>query len=425
MQWYTPPISVCTRLIILLLLGMMCQPTYATTSSRIGGSGMSWMRTGDTLSNGELVLYDQFGIDTYVILNSNLSDYDLFNTLGVNYGMFDSLELGLETTYLSNDQHGSSGIRSYKGILKFRILGDKIEDGYAVTLSGFKTLSPAAKSKMIGSGKSESGAEINASYFGNDINLHLNLGSATSDAKYYDPDVVYYSVEKQYANFGAEFKVSHVFTFGIEAIKERSDNVEFDQNTLYAFSLQYKPDKTWNFDFGAAFGVPEDRSEPAKSFYVGINYRIGGKDQPVVKKRPVIQQKPVQQPQSIPVPETKPAAKPAFSKRTTTPQAKPKRQEKLRKNYKYTVRLKNASGSAAIAKRVADFLRENGYGVKSIATISKRSKTEIRYLNRNSKQALRLALKLPGNQDLRKMTNLSSGVDFEIIIGNDMVKNIR
>ena len=131
------------------------------------------------------------------------------------FGLFDPLELGFQTTYMANDQHKTSGIRSYKGIIKFQILGDKNNDNYTIAISAFKTVSPADTSEKIGSGEVEDGAEINASYYGDDVNLHLTLGSATADAKYYDPDVVYYSVEKQYVNLGAEFKVSDKFIFGI------------------------------------------------------------------------------------------------------------------------------------------------------------------------------------------------------------------
>ena len=413
------------QLVVCLVVSLLFHSAQAATASRVGGSGMSWMRTSDTLSSNELVVYDQFGIDTYVILNSNLTDYDLFNSIGVNYGLFDRLELGYQSIYLSNDRHKASGFRSHKGIVKFRILGDIVEDNYAVTLSGFKTFSPAAKDKLIGSGVAESGAEVNMGYFGDDINLHLTLGSATADAKYYAPDVVYFSVDKQYANLGAEFMVSDKFTLGVEGIKEQSQNVDFDENTLFALSLQYRRNKLWSFDFGAAFGVPEDRSEPVKSFYASVNYRIGGQDTPVRQKHTVAPVKTAPRQQVIPVPDTKPAAKPAFSQR---PASKPKQKQKRKQvsaNYRFMVKLKNASGSKSAASRVADFLKKNGYGVASIQSITRRDKTEIRYLNSNSKQALQLAIKLPGSQDLRRMTKLGKGIDFEIIIGSDIVRNLR
>jgi len=410
------------KLLLICLLSLMSHLVYAATASRVGGSGMSWMRTADTLSNGEMVFYDQLGIDSYVILDSNLNDFDTFTNLGVNYGLFDPLELGIQTSYLANDQHKTSGIRSYKGIVKFRILGDKNEDNYAVSLSAFKTTSPADQADKIGSGETEDGAEINASFYGEDVNLHLTLGSATADSKYYNPDVVYFSVEKQYANLGAEFKVSDKYIFGIEAIQEQSENVTFDKNQLIAFSLQYKPGKNWDFDFGASFGVPEDRSEPAKSFYIGFNYRLDAEGTARSSSRSS-KSKVVQR--TIPVPKSKPAPRPRFSQQPKTISKKKPTKKPVKASYKYRVRIKNATGSVASAKRIASFLRKNGYGVVSIKSISRRSKTEIRYLNRNSKQALQLAIKLPGNQNLRKMSKLGKGIDFELVIGSDMVRSIR
>ena len=85
--------TIGIKLVLICLLGLMSIQTYAETASRAGGTGMSWMRTADTLSNGEMVFYDQLGVDSYVILNSNLNDYDTFNTLGLNYGLFNPLEL--------------------------------------------------------------------------------------------------------------------------------------------------------------------------------------------------------------------------------------------------------------------------------------------------------------------------------------------
>ncbi len=410
--------TIGIKLVLICLLGLMSIQTYAETASRAGGTGMSWMRTADTLSNGEMVFYDQLGVDSYVILNSNLNDYDTFNTLGLNYGLFNPLELGIQTTYLSNDQHKTSGIRSYKGIVKFQILGNKDIDKYAIALSTFKTTSPADKSQKLGSGEVEDGAEINTSYYGDDINLHLTLGSATSDAKYYNPDVVYYSVEKQYAYLGAEFKVSKKFIFGIETLQEQSENINFDKNQLFAFSLQYKPGKHWDFDFGASFGVPEDRSEPAKSFYVGFNYRLD--DDPTNKSH-----KTKKAQSSISVPQSRPTPRPKFSQQPKPITKKKSDNKQITTSYKYRVMIKNATGSKDTAKRVRNFLRENGYRVVSTQSISRRSKTEIRYLNKKSKQALRLALKLPGNQDLREMNKLGKGVDFELVIGSDLVKNIR
>ena len=413
------------QLLLVLVGSLLNCHADAATASRAGGSGMTWMRTADTLYNGELVFYDQLGIDSYVILDSNLNDFDTFNTLGVNYGLFDPLELGFQTTYMANDQHKTSGIRSYKGILKFRILGDKDKDNYAVTLATYKTASPADVSDKIGSGATEHGTEINASYYGEDVNLHLTVGAATTDAKYYAPDVVYYSVDKQYANLGAEFKVSDKFIFGIESIQEKSENVLFDKNQIFAFSLQYKATANWDFDFGAAFGVPADRSEPAKSFYIGFNYRPDERH-PSGAGRPSRKDTRVNEVQSaIPVPEPQPEPKPTFNRRPATkPIAKPA-PKKIRANYKFRVTLKNATGSNATGQRVANFLRKNGYGVASIQSVARRSKTEIRYLNRNSQQALQLAVKLPGNQDLRKMSSLDKGIDFEIVIGSDMVQSIR
>lgn len=409
------------RLFIVLVACFATLPSHATTASRVGGSGMSWMRTADTLNNGDIVVYDQLGIDTYVILNSNLSDFDTFNTIGVNYGLFDSLELGLQTSWISNDQHKSSGIKGYKGILKFNILGDKQKDNYAVSVSAFQTFSPADSTSYIASGDTEKGTEINASYYGNGINLHLTLGSATTDAKYYNPDVVYFSVDKQYANLGVEFITSQEHIFGIEAIQERSEDPAYDQNQLVAFSLQYKPQGKWHYDFGASFGIPEDRSEPGKSFYAGFIYQYDKQHEPLKPSRPV--KSIPKRKASIPTPKYRKAGKPVFNKRPPVKiKAEPKKQKR---KFKFMVRIKNATGSSATAKRVAAFLKQNGYGVESIKSISRREKTEIRYLKRNSKSALRLALKIPGNQDLRVMSTLKRGVDFELVIGGDIVRNLR
>ena len=407
------------RLIALCLL-FICNYAYAATASRPGGSGMTWMRTADTLSNGDMVIYDQIGIDSYVILNSNLNDFDTFNNLGINYGLFDPLEIGIQASYLANDQHKTSGIRSYKAIIKLNVLGNKETDNYAVSISAFKTNSPADPAEKLGSGEIEDGAEINTSYYGDDVNIHLTLGSATADSKYYNPDVVYYSVEKQYANLGVEFKVSDKYTFGIEAIQEQSEDVNFDKNQIFAFSLQYKSTGNWDFDFGAAFGVPEDRSEPGKSFYFGFNYRIDGdtSSSSSNNKARTVQQ-------TIPTPRSKPASRPRFSQKPKQVQQKKTKKKVAKADYKYRVSIKNATGSTASAKRVATFLKNNGYRVVSVTSITRRSKTEIRYLKRNSKQALQLAIKLPGNQDLRAMNKLEKNIDFEVVIGSDMVRSIR
>lgn len=407
--------------ILIALLVTIALPTMATTASRAGGSGMSWIRTADTLNNGDILIYDQLGIDTFVILNSNLSDFDTFNNVGINYGLLNPLEIGLQATYLANDQHKSSGIKSYKGIVKLNILGDKDRDNYAISLSAFQTFSPADSTSYLASGETENGAEINASYYGDGINLHLTLGSATTDAKYYTPDVQYFSVDKQYANIGLEFVTSTQHIFGIEAIQEKSEDPLYDKNQIFAFSLQYKPRGKWHYDFGLALGLPEDRSEPAKSVYAGFNYLYDVQYKPLQQSKPV--QPPKQRRASIPVPKSKPAGKPVFKKQPpVTIKTEPK---KTSRKFKYMVTIKNATGSSATAKRVAEFLKSNGYGVKTITSISRRNNTEIRYLKQNSKAALRLALKIPGNQDLRVMSSLARGVDFELVIGSDIVRNLR
>ena len=410
------------RLIGLLLLIPGAFPSLAATASRPGGSGMTWMRTADTLDNGEYVIYDQLGIDTYVILNSNLNDFDTFNSVGINYGLFDPLELGLQTTWMANDQHGTSDIKSYKGIIKLNILGDRQKDNYAVTFSAFQTVAPADVSAKIGSGEVEKGAEINASYYGDGLNIHLTLGSATADAKYYDPDVQYFSVDKQYANLGLEFILSEQHIFGIEAIQEQSEDPLFDKNQLFAFSLQYKPQGNWSFDFGVEFGVPQDRSEPAQSFYAGFVYSFDKNQHTGRRTSAGKQVTPTKA--AIPVPKSRPADRPSFNKRPPVKVEQDAPKKKPRK-FKSMVRIKNATGSSATAQRVAAFLKQNGYGVESIKDITRRTNTEIRYLKHNSKQALRLALKIPGNQDLRVMSDLARGIDFELVIGSDIVGNIR
>ena len=211
--------------------------------------------------------------------------------------------------------------------------------------------SPADVNDKIGSGETEDGAEINASYYGDDINLHLTLGSATADAKIYTPDVLYYRVEKQYANLGIEFKVSDKFIFGIEGIQEQSDNATFDKNQIFAFSMQYKPGSNWNFDFGAAFGVPEDRSEPSKSFYVGFVYRIDDTRPSAAKTRAAASDRPV--------PKSKPAPKATIRKRPQTRTSKTPPRKSLKATYKYRVTIKNATSSNTTTQHITNYFRKS------------------------------------------------------------------
>lgn len=410
-----------TGLLPFFILSLSFQsPAHAATASRVGGSGMSWMRTADILDPGELVLYDQLGIDNYVILNTNLNDYDTFNNLGFNYGLFKPLEVGIQAAYLANDQHKTSAIRSYKGIIKLRLLGNEDKDPYAVSISTYKTSSPADIADKVGSGETENGTEINAGYYSKDFNLHLTLGSATADAKYYNPDVVYFSVDKQYANIGMEFKVAERFVFGIEGIQEQSDNPLFDKNQIFAFSLQYKAGRHWRFDYGASFGVPEDRSEPSKSFYIGVNYRLAPDRRSPPVTTPIARPAPRPAISVRPPPQSTPRPPPA---RDTTPKQGPRKAIKTAS--KFTVKIQNATGSNAAVHRVAAYLKRNGYQIASIQRVTHQSKTEIRYPPQLAKQALRLAVKLPGNQNLRKTSRLEKGVDFEIIVGSDIVGSIR
>ncbi len=407
-------------LLLLWLFLLIAQPINAATTSRQGGSGMSWMRTADINPDGQYTLYGQMGMDTFSITNSNLNDYDLFTGIGINYGLFDYLEAGLLASYVTNDESKTSGIRHLKAIAKLKLLGSE-QDGYAATVSAFTTTATADVADRLGSDESENGFEANLTYYGKDLNLHLTYGSATTDFREYLPDLVFRGIDKTYLAVGAEFKLSDVYTLGIENISESSDDTGFDKNQVFALSLQYHLAPEWQIDFGSAFGVPEDRAEPIKSFYLGLSY-TPGKQRSAGLSTPQTRQTTPAKLASAPVTarpqvKTKPVT---AAKKSTTKKAAAKGGKKLR------IKLINASGSGAMARRTADFLRGKGYRVVSIkkaATI--RSKTEIRHTSKYSREALQLALKIPGSQNLRKAGKIGKGADLELTIGKDILQQIR
>lgn len=402
-------------ILILATVFIAASPCNAATASRAGGSGMSWMRTADINPGGQYTVFGQLGMDTFSITNTNLNDYDLFTTIGANYGLIDYLELGLLASYVSNDENKTSGLRHLKAIAKVKLLGG-MEDGYAFTISSFTTTATADVIDRLGSDQAENGAEANFSYYGKDVNLHLTYGSATADFREYTPDLGFRSIDKTYLAIGAEFNLNNAFTLGVENISESSADVGFDKNQIFALSLQYHMNNDWQLDFGSAFGVPEDRAEPVKSFYLGLNYTPGRK--PVAKT--------VQQTQRV-APARTVRVKPQVKSKSVTPTKKSKPKKTASKGKKkLRIKLINASGSASMAKRTADFLRSKGYIVVSIkkATGSK-SKTEIRHTRKRAREALQLALKIPGSQNLRKTGKLGKGVDLELTIGSDVLQQIR
>ncbi|MDH5407675.1 MAG: LytR C-terminal domain-containing protein [Gammaproteobacteria bacterium] len=414
-----------SRLLLFITILILCTTvTHAATNSRMGGSGLSWMRTADIQPHNDFSIYQQTGMDTFNIVGANLNDYDLFATFGINYGLADYVELGLLTSYVSNDENNTSGIRHLKATAKLRFLGSE-KEGYAAAIFAFATGAVADIEDRLGSEEAENGAELNLSFYGEDANFHISYGSATADYREYVPELTFRSIDKDVLAIAAEFKLSRAFTLGIEGISESSDDLGFDENQLFALSLQYHISNEWQLDIGSAFGVPEDRAEPVKSFYLGINYSPG--KQPVRRRaqhesntRSVKAVQTVTPPQQVvyaPVPNVASAPKKT---------SKPVKKLTKKKGNNIRIKLVNVSGSESMEQRARDFLISKGYTVLRTKRLpGSKDKTEIYHTSKRSRDALNLALKIPGSQNLRKVNHLESGIDLELRIGSDILHQIR
>ena len=410
--------------ILLINFLFLATATHAATASRAGGSGLTWMRTADILAHGDFTVYEQTGMDTYNMVGSNLNDYDLFATIGINYGLADYFEFGLLTSYVSNDENNTSALRHVKATTKLRLIGSE-SDGYAVGIAAFATGAVADVTDRLGSGEKENGAELNLSFYGADANLHISYGAVTADYREYLPELVFQSIDKDVLAIGAEFKLGRAFTLGIEGISESSADVNFDKNQIFALSLQYHISNDWQLDIGSAFGVPEDRAEPVKSFYIGINF-TPAKTAPQRRAQQQTTPEPVKFTNRTP-PAKKQIVQIPAPKAVTLPKKKPvKKKLATSAANKIRIKLVNVSGSNSMEQRARDFLISQGYMVLRTKRLPGTSdKTEIYHTSKRARDALKLALKIPGSQNLRKVKKLDRGIDLELRIGSDILQQIR
>lgn len=287
-----------TQLLLPFLL-VVTASVYGASPSFEGGTGLPYMRTADTVGDGELDLHFRTGLDKYE--RGTVSDSLVSSSLGLTYGLTKEWELGADMPFVANDGDGASGIPYLKIYSKLRLSGGR-DKGHSFGVSVYGTGLASDVTNEIGSGENGYGVEINFSlydeYFGKlaeGLSVHLTLGREKADFKNLGTPLTYTSETFNRYNVGLEYKPSNTYSLTLEAIGSTiTDNN--DDNLLIVPGISYSPTDQVTWHLGAGIGVPDDRSQPRYRVFAGVAYRFN-------KRAPDWQQPIVEETEAAPEPE--------------------------------------------------------------------------------------------------------------------------
>jgi hypothetical protein len=251
---------------------------YGATPSYEGGTGLPYMRTADTVADGVLDLNFRTGFDKFEI--EGVSDSLINSALGVTYGLTDAWELGVALPFVSSDGDGASGIPNFKIFTKARISGGR-ERGHSFGFNLYGTVLASDIENEIGSGEGGYGAELNFSLYdenfsklgklGKGLSAHFAIGREKVDTKHLGAPVIYTSDIINKLSLGLEYKPGNTYSITLEAIGTTIVEND-DDNLLIVPGFTYHPSDRISYHLGAAFAVPDERSQPANRVFAGVSY---------------------------------------------------------------------------------------------------------------------------------------------------------
>ncbi|MBD3610791.1 MAG: LytR C-terminal domain-containing protein, partial [Gammaproteobacteria bacterium] len=328
-----------------------------------------------------------------------------------------------------------SGTREADVYMKHRFTGKVGARGLSVAASLSSTLVAGDPSTNVSDGQSHRGAELHISHWTDTSGFHMNIGMATNSIYSESTMPMFTTVDMLTASMGVEMGISDGMAFNLQALASQNTATD-DENLHLAANYHYTPSKSMAFTFGAAWGIPSNRSNPATSVYFGMAYSPASQSQSRFARlnpdrdyhlqNQILMDKAEQIDQRVARIEA--SLQKLANSLATSKQVMPVPRESVidRSSMmapKLYVEIINETGITGLGDKIATSLRSKGYAVTAVRTapVRKKKRSIIQYREGMAEEAITLGHSLKGDQIVIKGRTMGDA-DVQLFLGNDFVQ---
>ena len=275
------------RLFITVLIMMFANINLShaiESQSMDGGTGLGMMRTADILEPGFSSWYMNTQVDSY---NSVVAPGEKAAQIKMNLGyalaLGQSTELGFSVPlayYTPGGLNDSiSGARDLRATIKFNLSRSTGINSSSKSITLFSSLFAGSGDLEVSSGESLYGIEYNVSHYYDRAAFHTNFGYKQDDVFVGILNAPYVEANFITASVGLELVLSDVTTLSLQGLAVADDETN-DKNLLVSTSFLYALSNDMSLTLGAVLGVPDDRSNPRNSVFMGLSYSPSGTKKP-------------------------------------------------------------------------------------------------------------------------------------------------
>ena len=257
-------------------VSMLCVaiPAYAANGTLDGGTGLVAMRTADTLQRGQAVV-SVFAWGQAVWDGTGRS-WDVLAMPGIDYGIFNNLEIGVGAPYRYSVDSDAGGLRALRTQLKFRFF-NLPKQGISAAVTAYGGFMPSGR-RDITSGDNNYGAEVEISMprLLKPLGIfHASLGFEKSDTKQAAATITYRRQIKKRLNMGVEvpFGKERRWNGSLEILYTRARNV--NDALLFVSGLRYAATDRLTLLAAGSWGTPRDLAQPEWRVLGGISCLLG------------------------------------------------------------------------------------------------------------------------------------------------------
>ncbi|MDH5517280.1 MAG: hypothetical protein OEY36_05600 [Gammaproteobacteria bacterium] len=269
----------------LLLMFANSSMLHAIESQSIdGGTGIGLIRTADIIEPGFSSWYMNLGVDSYEsVTTPGTKAAQIKLNLGYAVTLGQSTELGFSIPHAYYTPGGVaesvSGTRDLRATLKYRFLKPSGVNSSAKSVTFFSSIIPGSGDLDVSSGDALYGVEYNVSYYFDRAAIHTNFGYKKDDVYVGLLNTPYVEANFVTAAVGLEFALSDMTTLSLQGLALADDETN-DKNLLISSSFLYALSHDVSLTLGMALGVPDDRSNPRNSVFMGLSYSPSDEKKP-------------------------------------------------------------------------------------------------------------------------------------------------
>lgn len=270
----------------LLLVFANIHSLHAIESQSIdGGTGLGLIRTADIIEPGFSSWYMNIGVDSYAsVVAPGEKAAQIKLNLGYAVTLGQSTELGFSIPHAYYTPGGGvaeshSGTRDLRTTLKVNFSKATGVNSTAKSVTIFSSLFAGSGDLDVSSGDALYGLEYNVSHYFDRAAIHTNFGYKKDDVYVGLLNEPYVEANFVTASVGLEFVLSDMTTLSLQGLA-LADDVTNDKNLLISSVFLYALSNDVNLTLGVALGVPDDRSNPRNSVFMGLSYSPSDEKKP-------------------------------------------------------------------------------------------------------------------------------------------------